>query len=189
MIGKVCQSQDGTEQEEYYSKSITCCWFSFLKMGAKIIRESDTEKGFQVTHSWWTILSAREQLKWGCPWRRVTQELQALRAGWARLWTPKASHWGWVENRGRTLPPPNNHQASQDEESGPRSTWGPSEAKIRVGRGFGQRASCCITQRLMALVVLLGTWKLELLMICSSEMVIKLQVLEKMSVEMLVHHK
>lgn len=62
---------------------------------------------------------------------------------------------GW--NRGRTLPPPNNHQARKGGESGPKSTWGPREAETQAGHEVGKRASCSITQGLMALVVPLGT--------------------------------
>lgn len=42
------------------------------------------------------------------------------------------------------MPPPNNCKARQGEESGPRSTWGPSEAKIQAGHGVGHRVSCSI---------------------------------------------
>ena len=61
---------------------------------------------------------------------------------------PKAPHRGWAgdRDRDRTLPLPNDHQARQGEESGPRSTWGPRQGKIQAGHGSGPGAFCSISQ-------------------------------------------
>lgn len=103
------------------------------------------EKEFRMTGSCLTTLSSREK-----PVGLPKREDEPGAVGTALLMlmghSPKAAHQGWAGDKDRTLPSPNNCQARQDEESGPRSTWGPSQCRIHAGDWSGHGASCGIAQ-------------------------------------------